>query len=671
MAGPPIRRRLGGSEAEPILRALLLGDRSLLDRDTTTRFQRTGAYHTLVISGLHIGLLAFVLLSALRLAMVPAAVRALVSMALIGAYVVLLGGQLPVTRAAAMLAAVLVASLIFRPRHALNVISVVACGLLLVDPELVSEAGFQMSFAAVTLIAAIAVPLLDRTVEPYRRASIELNNIDRDLHVDIDIAEKRVVLRNWIGPLRQLAPWPNTVTTMLVCAVLRLACWAAALALVSFVIQGGLAPLMAFHFQRVSFSGIVANLFLMPLLTLVIPSGLLALVTGWKFPAAVASFGAEWMTDGTAVLAEYLRLDIRTPPPPGWLIGLVLVALVRWAWALRRDKSVGWRPAIAIVALVSVVCLHPFPEQIDRGRLELTAIDVGQGESLFVAFPDGRTLLMDGGGRPDFGRDEDDESDGADARTIDIGESVVSPYLWSRSIRRLDVVAVSHPDADHLGGIPSIIENFEVGELWLGENTFEAEYAPLIEQARANGIEAVRVKKGDERAFGAARVRILRPGIVAGSGAERNNLSMVLQLQLGDHKFLLTGDVEALAEVALGRELRNERLDVLKVAHHGSRGSTSEIFLDEIRPVFAMISAGFDNTYRHPHVELLKRLRLKNAAILRTDLNGAISIVSDGHRLEVRRFATDRQVGTSNRASNAYRRAGRVPRHASEINALP
>ncbi len=172
--------------------------------------------------------------------MVPAAVRALVSMALIGAYVVLLGGQLPVTRAAAMLAAVLVASLIFRPRHALNVISVVACGLLLVDPELVSEAGFQMSFAAVTLIAAIAVPLLDRTVEPYRRASIELNNIDRDLHVDIDIAEKRVVLRNWIGPLRQLAPWPNTVTTMLVCAVLRLACWAAALALVSFVIQGAL-----------------------------------------------------------------------------------------------------------------------------------------------------------------------------------------------------------------------------------------------------------------------------------------------------------------------------------------------------------------------------------------------------------------------------------------------
>ena len=632
----------GGTAPEPVLRALLLGDRTLLDRDTTTEFQRTGAYHALVISGLHIGLLAFVLLACLRLAMIPAAARALISMLLVGGYVVLLGGQLPVTRAAAMLAAVLVASLIFRRREALNVIAAVACCLLLIDPELLAEAGFQMSFAAVTLIAAIAVPLLDRTVEPYRRALIDIDNTDRDLHVDVAVAEKRVVLRNWIEPLQGLAPWPKTFTTMLVCAALRLACWATALALVSMVIQVGLTALMAFHFQRVSFSGIIANLLLMPLLTFVIPCGLLALATNWRFPAAAASFGAEWMTDGTSALAEHLHLDLRVPAPPGWLAALVALALVRWAWALRREKTLGRRHAIVAAALVAAVCLHPFPAQLDRGRLELTAIDVGQGESLFIAFPDGQTLLMDGGGQPDFGRDEDEQAESNDARTIDIGESVVSPYLWSRSIRRLDVVAVSHPDADHFGGIPAIIENFEVGELWLGENTFEAEYGPLVEQARSKGIEVVRVTKGNEREFGAAQVRVLRPEVGTESATERNNLSMVLSLHFREHQFLLTGDVEALAEIALGRELRDRHLDVLKVAHHGSRGSSSEIFLEQTRPMFAMISAGFDNTYRHPHEELLERLRRRKTAVLRTDLDGAISIFSDGHQLELRRFAKDR-----------------------------
>lgn len=637
----------GGTAAEPVLRALLLGDRTLLDRATTTEFQRTGAYHALVISGLHIGLLAFVLLTGLRLAMIPAAMRALISMLLVGGYVVLLGGQLPVTRAAAMLAAVLVASLIFRRREALNVIAAVACGLLLIDPELLAEAGFQMSFAAVTLIAAIAVPLLDRTVEPYRRALIDIDNADRDLHVDVAVAEKRVVLRNWIEPLQGLAPWPKTFTTMVVCAALRLACWTTALALVSMVIQVGLTALMAFHFQRVSFSGIIANLLLMPLLTFVIPCGLLALATNLRLPAAAASFGAEWMTTGTSALAENLHLDLRVPAPPGWLAALVALALVRWAWALRREETLGLRHAIVVAALVAAVCLHPFPMRLDRGRLELTAIDVGQGESLFVALPDGQTLLMDGGGQPDFGRDEfardeDEQSGSSDARTIDIGESVVSPYLWSRSIRHLDVVAVSHPDADHFGGIPAIIENFDVGELWLGENTFEAEYAPLIEQAQSKGIEVVRVKQGDERKYGSARIRVLRPGDGTESSTERNNLSMVLSLQFREHQFLLTGDVEALAELALGGELRDGHLDVLKVAHHGSRGSTSEIFLEQTQPLFAMISAGFDNTYRHPHEELLERLRRGKTAVLRTDLDGAISIFSDGHQLELRRFAKDR-----------------------------
>ncbi len=627
----------GGSRSEPVLRALLLGDGSLLERETATAFQRTGAYHALVISGLHIGLLAFVLLGALRLAAVPPIPRAAVAMAVAAGYVVLAGAKLPATRAAMMLAVFLAASLIFRRRQAINVIAAVACGFLLVNPELLTDAGFQMSFLAVAVIAAIGGPMLERTIEPYRRALQDIDNPDRGLYLDVSAAEKRVALRNWLEPLRQLAPWPESLTTAVFCGALRLSCWAGALALISIVMQLGAALPTAYYFQRVSFSGVFANLLLVPVLTLTIPCGLAALAGNWELPAAAASLGADWMTGWTSALAESLHLDLRTPPPPTWLTVLLLAALVGWAWSLRREESRGWTGVAPVTALVAMLCIHPFPRQIEPGRLEMTAIDVGQGESLFVAFPDGRTLLMDGGGRPDFRSPEKKRSTVNDPRILDIGETVVSPYLWSRSIRRLDVVAVSHPDADHAAGIPAILRNFEIGELWLGDGVFETDYLPLVKLARSTGTAVVRVKQGDKRIFGGARVEILRPSLDIDPEAGRNDLSTVLRLRLADHDFLLTGDIESVEEQALLKELANDRIEVLKVAHHGSRNSTSAALLAKTKPLFAVISAGHDNTYRHPHEELLGRLRESNTAVLRTDLDGAVSILSDGHRLEVRR----------------------------------
>ena len=627
----------GGSRSAPVLRALLLGDSSLLERETTTAFQRTGAYHALVISGLHIGLLAFVLLGTLRLAAAPPFLRAAAAIAVVAGYVALAEAKLPATRAAMMFAAFLAASLIFRRRQALNVIAAAACGFLLVKPELLTDAGFQMSFLAVALIAAIGVPLLERTIEPYRRALQDIDNPDRDLHLDVSAAEKRVALRNWLEPLKQLAPWPQRLTTAVFSGVLSLLCWAGALALISAVMQLGMALPTAVYFQRVSFSGAFANLFLTPVLAFTIPCGLAALAGNWELPAAAASLGADWMHDWTVALAASLPLSLRAPPPPTWLAALLPAALAAWAWSLRRAGSRGWPGAIPVVVLVGVLCIHPFPPQIDAGRLELTALDVGQGESLFVVFPDGRTLLMDGGGRPDFRSPEEKRAEAGDPRVLDIGETVVSPYLWSRSIRRLDVVAVSHPDADHAAGIPAVLRNFEVGELWLGDGVFETDYLPLVELARAEGAEIVRVKQGDARVFGGARVEVLRPGRRMDPGAGRNDLSTVLRLRLAEHDFLLTGDIESRAEQSLLQELAGDRIEVLKVAHHGSRNSTSAAFLAKTGPLFAVISAGYDNTYGHPHRELLERLREANALPLSTDRDGAVSILSDGRRLEVRR----------------------------------
>lgn len=620
-----------GSRSESVLRALLLGDGSLLDRETTTAFQRTGSYHALVISGFHIGLLALVLLGFLKLAAVPAGPRAVIAITVIAGYVALTGANLPATRAAMMLTAFLAASLIFRRGQTLNIIAGFVCGFLLVNPEFLQDAGFQMSFLAVTTIAAIGVPLLERTVEPYRRALTDIDNPDRDLYLDANAAEKRVALRNWLEPLKQLAPWPKRLTTVLFSGALHILYWAGALAVIAVVMQLSLALPTAYYFQRVSFSGVFANLFLMPMLMLVIPCGLVALAGNWALPAAAASVGADSMIGWTVALAESLRLDLRTPPPPVGLTVLLLAALVGWAWSLRREGNRAWPGAVPVVLLVGILCIHPFPPRTEPGRLELTAIDVGQGESLFVAFPNGRTLLMDGGGLPFI------NPESSNARIIDIGEAVVSPYLWSRSIRRLDVVAVSHPDSDHAGGIPAILQNFEVGELWLGAAFSEADSLPLIEPAHAMGAAIVRVKQGDVRTFGGARVEIMSPGLHSTPSSGRNNLSTVLRLRLGHHDFLLAGDIESIAEQSLLKALADDSVEVLKVAHHGSRGSTSAAFLAKTKPLFAVISAGYDNIYRHPHEELLQRLRNSNTAALRTDLDGAVSILSDGHRLEIRR----------------------------------
>jgi competence protein ComEC len=241
--------------------------------------------------------------------------------------------------------------------------------------------------------------------------------------------------------------------------------------------------------------------------------------------------------------------------------------------------------------------------------------------------------MVDGGGQPDF-RDPADPP--SRRQPIDIGEAVVSPYLWSRSVKKLDVVAVTHADEDHLGGIPALLRNFEVGELWLGESTFGPEYRGIVEQAQAQGAKIRRIREGQGYRFGQARIEVLGPAQPPPKG--RNNQSLVLRLRFGEQSFLLTGDIEHGREQELVTSGALQPGGILKVAHHGSRSSTEAGFLQVVRPVFAVISAGPDNFYGHPHETVLERLAHEHAAILRTDQEGLISIATDGLRVSIDTF---------------------------------
>jgi competence protein ComEC len=599
-----------------MMQATLIGESSGLEKVWTQDFRSTGTFHALVISGGHVAVLAGFFLFLLRLCLVPPQWASILTALAAWFYTCLTGWQAPVIRSAAGLSLFALGRIFYRQGRLLNLLSATALLFLIFDPDQLYDASFQLSFLSVALIAVFVVPAIEQTSEPL---SVALNDLDRDgADLPPRTAQLRVELNLIFSTFRLVvAGYPVWLFKF----PFRIAMYFYELVLASAIIQIGLALPMAMYFHRVSFSGLSANAIVVPLLSLAVPFGFVAILTNFTPAAQVAGFLLE-VSRRTVAWHAQREPNWRIPDPPLWL---ALAFVFSLAWAAYRWRSAWLRApgGIAALVLLALIVRSPFAPQIVPHTLELTAIDVGQGDSLLVGLPDGRLMLVDAGGIASFGHRTKPK--------IDIGEDVISPYLWNRGIQHLDIVAMTHAHSDHVGGLPAILDNFHPRELWTGALPTGNEWQPIREKTDALHIPVRQLHRGDTFPF--IQVLAPSPDYTAGKAA-KNNDSLVLLLRYGRHSFLLTGDAE--------KQVENDLLtlpihaDVLKVGHHGSKTSSTPAFLDAVHPFFGVISDGYENSYGHPAPLTLEHLQERHIQPLRTDQLGLITIRSDGRHLEIK-----------------------------------
>ncbi len=613
----------GGRDAE-IVRAMTLGEARGLDNETKSQFQMSGAYHVLVVSGMNVGLLAMLVIGLIRAVGLPIGLAWSMGAATAFGYALLLDSQLPVSRAAWMLAAYLTASAVYRRRQSLNVICGVALAFLCWEPDWIADAGFQLSFLSVATIAGIGAPLAERIVRPRQQVLRDIWNRDRDLRLPPEIAARRVALRDWMDPLSRLVQLNPRWLALALLGPVRIS-WAAVSGLiVSAAITLALAAPLAYHFQQLALAAPISNLAAAPLLAVITPVGFAAVATGFLPLFRIATGAAGLLAASVEAVSRWEGLQYAIPPPGMLTMTASLLSCALFAWAIGKGRRWMWTTGLSAVVCWLLIAASPAPPELAAERLELTAIDVGQGEALLVGLPDGQAGLVDAGGFPNFESDE--------PSSFDVGERIVAPYLGSRGIKRLAFLAITHADADHIDGAAAVMRRFAPHELWLPRIVLSAEFRSLLAAAHRAGINVRFLGSGDSFALGSAKISAQ----VCAHCPKRNDQSLVLAFDYGEHRFLLTGDIEADGEQYLLQRLADTHADVLKVPHHGSRNSASDELLRAAKPTVAVVSAGFENLYGHPHTEVLKRLQRLRVSLLRTDLDGASTVSSDGRRLEWR-----------------------------------
>lgn len=590
-----------------LMAGLLLGSRRDLPDEIKDAFKASGVFHLLAVSGAHLAMIILPILGLLRYLGLSrrAASGALIPLVLF--FMLLTGGSPSVLRAGLMAMLVLLGEVLNRERDAVNTLGAACLLLLLWQPTLLFEVGFQLSVSATLGILLFARPL-ERWMTPF-----------------------------WQAVLGAKGRW----------VALGLAATFGAELLVE--------PISLFHFGRVSLVSPVTNLLLTLFMTPLLQVGMIAALLG------LVALPVAWLLNQVVRLGVWLLLftvnaaagmplaypAVGRPPAVAvllWYAGLAVVtspglrqgahsqaARLRRLWAGSALPARAGAAALAVLLLATAWLWRAAPAG-SGGLLEVVFLDVGQGDAILIRAPGGQAMLVDAG--PATPPDPQAGRPGYDA-----GESVILPYLAGQRIRRLEYLLLTHPHQDHVGGAAAVLQALPVGALLDNGMAGKAQgYTAAIAAAAQKQIPVVRPQAGDQIRLGQAVVlEVLGPPPTPfrGTRSDENANSVILRLRYGQVAMLLTGDMEEVVEDYLLAQGAQLRADLLKVAHHGSAYSTSARLLEAVQPRHAVISLGRGNLFGHPNPGTVGRLQAAGAEVYRTDQAGSIIVQSDGLSLTV------------------------------------
>jgi competence protein ComEC len=544
--------------------ALLIAQRENLNPEVRESFAASGLTHLLAISGTHVALVAAVLLLMARLLRCTRVTAALVSILGSAAYVFFLGAPHAALRALIQMTLLLASRSMQRPAHPLGLLAAAAVAITIIDPAAPLDAGFQLSFAGICGIVLWRRPLIDLL--------------------------------------------PTSLPTP-VCDAIATTCAATAIT----------SPIAGFHFGVVSVIALVANLLAIPVVSLAVPTAAAALVV-----SAVSVDAARFIAGGAELTLIWLyQIAHKCALVPGGHFAvtptgvIVSSAAVTMVFVILRDRvrsTLAGRVLTASMAGMVLLVAVPLLPLTDRS-LQIHMIDVGQGDAFAIRSPRGRWLLVDAGPK---------------SQRFDAGKRTVLPFLLRHQASHLAAVIVSHPHLDHFGGVAAVIDKLRVGVILdAAMPVANRDFDSLLAVIQQRKIPWTAARTGDVVQMDGMRLEFIAPDSVAiDATADPNDYSLAFRLSYGAFTALFLGDMPTATESRLMQRFR-ERMDVdlLKVSHHGSRGSSSEEFIVAASPRVALISAGRRNHYGHPNSRVVAQLQAHGARVFRSDEDGTVSVL--------------------------------------------
>jgi competence protein ComEC len=600
-------------EAHPptssIFKALVLGEQGDIPEEIKEYFILTGTAHLLAISGDQFGIVALLSFSLLiwilkrsEFLLLTIDVKkwaSALTIPCIVLYAFIAGGGISVIRAAIMVITFLFSILLNRERNLLHTLALAAFLILIFSPPSLFDVSFQLSFLAVLSILYLVPRILQ------------------------DLKQEGILLLPKIS-------WKKNILKYFMLSLL-----------VTGVAILGTAPFVALHFNRFSPIGFITNLFIIPWVGfLIVPLSLTASISSFVF-TPLATFLININGFITLILLRVLAFIASIPYASFFLSTPTIFEITLFyllfflAVHLRKKKNIQYL-FVGLCFVFAIDLAFWNLKDLFQKDLRLTFIDVGHGDSILIEFPAGKRMLIDGGGLY-----ED---------RFDTGKNIIAPFLWEKKIRKIDILALTHPDPDHLKGLNFIASQFSIGQFWdNGTQTDSEPYLRLKKTLEEKKIKALSLnEESPPQIINGVEISVLNPPVWNTTQRKArylwdlNNASLVMRLRFKDVSVLLTGDIGKEAE---GRILRKGYLlksDVLKIPHHGSFSSSSPLFLEKVKPTYAILSVGERNIGRLPHPEVLKRYGQLGSKVLRTDKHGAVTVITDGDGVKVISFVKDK-----------------------------